>query len=204
MNLINSSNSLFDQRDPTNNKGHVQEFIQTSNNDPILAELRRLFVASFYEYYKTIEPQLDLPAGKTLLLWLEQAFDEEVDELFSHRCRCFLALSSSTIVGFLTTQESKNDSNGIYISQCAVDPACKRQGYGLQLLQHLSTIFPSATSYTCLCRRVNKPALDFYEKCGAKLIDDDRIATKYGYNPVNYLGFQFSNTQLHRDYGKPN
>jgi ribosomal protein S18 acetylase RimI-like enzyme len=186
-------------RHSTITKGQVEEFVPTNNNDPVLVQLRHLFVSSFYEYYNTIEPQLNLPKGITLQHWLENAFDEEADELLSHKCRCFLISTpppSSVIIGFLTIVDTENDPNGIYISQCAIDPIFKRKGYGLLLLKYLTSIFPATTSYTCLCRRVNKPALQFYQKCGAKLIDDGQIATHYGYNPLDYLGFQFTSYQL--------
>jgi ribosomal protein S18 acetylase RimI-like enzyme len=177
----------------------VEEFIPTNNNDPILIKLRPLFVSSFYQYYKTVESQLNLPAGKSLLSWLEQTFDEEADELLSHKCRCFVIYTptpSSAIAGFLTVADSKNEPHGIYISQFAIDPIFKRKGYGLLLLKHLMSVYPSGTSFTCLCRRVNKPALDFYEKCGAKFIDDNLVATQYGYNPLDYLGIQLTSGQF--------
>jgi ribosomal protein S18 acetylase RimI-like enzyme len=179
----------------TFSKSRVEEFIPTNNNDPILIELRHLFVSSFYEYYKTVESQLNLPAGKSLLSWLEEAFDEEADELLSHKCRCFVIYTcppSSVIAGFLTTTDSKNEPHGIYIAQFAIDPTFKRKGYGLLLLKHLTSFYPSATSYTCLCRRINKPALKFYEKCGAKLIDDNLVVIQYGYNPLDYLSIQLT------------
>ncbi|CAF1000456.1 unnamed protein product [Rotaria sordida] len=184
---------------PTINKHHIEEFIPTSNNDPLLIELRHLFVSSFYENYKTVESQLNLPAGETLLTWLETAFNEEANKLLSHNCRCFLIYTSSSlsvISGFLTIKENENDSNDIYISQCAIDPTFKRQGYGLHLLKYLTKVFPFATSYTCLCRRVNKPALKFYEKCGATFIDDNEIVIKYGYNPIDYICLQLNSSQL--------
>ncbi len=96
-----------------------------------MPELRRLFVLSFYEHYKTIEPQLNLPPENSLITWLEKAFDEEVDELLSRIYRCFLIFTPppSVIAGFMLTAESKNDPNGIYISQFAIDPKYKRKGY---------------------------------------------------------------------------
>jgi len=198
MNSDKNSNMPYEQEGTCHSTIRVEEFVPISNNDPILPELRRLFVSSFYEHYKTIEQQLNLPPETSLITWLEKAFNEEVDELLSHICRCFLIFTPppSVIAGFMLTADSKNDPNGIYISQFAIDPKYKRKGYGLLLLKHLISVFPSATSYTCLCRRVNKPALHFYEKSGAKLIDDDQIAAQYGYNPIDYLGFQFTNNEL--------
>ncbi|CAF2832422.1 unnamed protein product [Rotaria sp. Silwood2] len=202
---MNSNNNLdLSSKDgktyhPTIKQHHIEEFVPTSNDDSLLIELRRVFISAFYEYYKTIEPQLNLPTGETLLNWLETAFNEEVNELLSHQCRCFVIYTpppSSVVAGFLTIKESKIDSNGIYISQYAVDPVFKRQGYGLCLLKYLSTVFPSATSYTCLCRRLNKPALKFYERCGATFIDEDQLVTMYGYSPTDYIGLQFSSSQL--------
>jgi ribosomal protein S18 acetylase RimI-like enzyme len=182
-----------------NSQSRVEEFKPTKKNDSQLTELRNLFVSSFYEYYKTIGSQLNLPEGKTLQHWLEETFDEEADKLLSGKRRCFLIFTqsfSSIIAGFLTTRERENDLNEVYISQCAINPTYKRQGYGSHLMKDLPNFFPSATLYTGVCRRLNQSALNFYEKYGAKRIDDDQIATKYGYNPKDYLGFQFIVNQL--------
>ena len=177
----------------------IEEFLPTSKADPVLTELRRLFTSSFYEYYQTVESQLNLSSNTTLTSWLEKTFDDEAEEILSRQCRCFLIFTtptSTSIAGFLTVKENKNDSHGIYMSQLAIDPILKRNGYGRLLLKHLVDVFPPSTTYICLCRRVNKPALDFYKKNRAQLIDDDRVATTYGYNPVDYLGFQLNTDQL--------
>ena len=83
MNSDTNSNMLSEQEETcysTISKGRIEEFIPMNKNDPILTELRHLFVSSFYEYYKTVEPQLNLPTGNSLLTWLEKAFDEESDD----------------------------------------------------------------------------------------------------------------------------
>ena len=140
----------------------VDEFLPTNKDDPILIQLRPLFVASFYQHYKTVESQLNLPVGKSLSSWLEQVFDEEMADLLSQQCRCFvLYTSSSVIAGFLTVTNSKTETHGIYISQLAIDPRLKRQGYGLLLLKHLTSVYPSAKFFTCLCRRVNSTRTGF-------------------------------------------
>ncbi|CAF1335491.1 unnamed protein product [Rotaria sp. Silwood1] len=178
----------------------VQEFLPSSAHDPILSILRELFVHSFDHFYKEIEVQLKLKSNKTLIEWLQETFDEMKDEMLTKKCRCFMLCSSDTvknyktqgIVGFLTLKEEGKGS--VYISQCAIEAENKRRGYGARLLLHLRTIYPPGTSYWGLCRRANIPAVKFYLKQGAKFIDNEEIATKYGYDPALYTGFQFTDT----------
>ncbi|CAF4407713.1 unnamed protein product [Rotaria sp. Silwood2] len=177
---------------------NVQEFKPTSINDPIFPVLRNLFVRSFDEYYKQIEVQLNLKSEKTLTQWLDETFNDERETILSGEYRCFILCSNQcqdlkdNILGFLTLKEEKKGS--IYIAQVAVRLDIKRRGYGVQLLQHLRNIYPPNTYYWGLCRRANRPALQFYLKNGAKFMTDDDVATKYGYDPTLYAGFEFLDT----------
>ncbi|CAF4081683.1 unnamed protein product [Rotaria sp. Silwood2] len=178
----------------------VREFSPRTARDPILLILRELFVRSFDHFYKEIEAELKIKSGKTLVVWLQETFDEMQDEILTKKCRCFMLCSSDTvkhyktqgIIGFLTLKEEGNRS--VYISQCAIDAENKRRGYGGHLLLHLRTIYPPGTSYWGLCRRANRPAVKFYLKQGAKFIDNEEVATKYDYDPTLYTGFQFTDT----------
>jgi GNAT superfamily N-acetyltransferase len=67
----------------------------------------------------------------------------------------------------------------------------KRRGYGAQLLQHLRNTYPPNTQYWGLCRRANRPALQFYLKQGARFMESDEVATKYDYDPSFYAAFEF-------------
>ncbi len=154
---------------------------------------------SFDQFYQEIEAQLKLKTGKTLVHWLQETFDEMQDEMLTKQCRCFMLCSSDDttknnnrqgIIGFLTLKEEANGS--VYIAQCAIEPESKRRGYGARLLQHLRTIYPPGTSYSGLCRRANRPAVNFYLKQGAKFIDDEEVANKHGYDSTLYTGFQFT------------
>jgi GNAT superfamily N-acetyltransferase len=87
---------------------------------------------------------------------------------------------------------TEEEKGSIYIAQCAIEAENKRRGYGARLLQHLRTIYPPGTFYWGLCRRANRPALNFYLKQGAKFMDDEEVAKKYGYDPALYTGFQFT------------
>ncbi|CAF3610407.1 unnamed protein product, partial [Rotaria sp. Silwood2] len=166
--------------------------------DPIFPVLRNLFVRSFNEYYKQIEVQLNLKSEKTLTQWLDETFNDERETILSGEYRCFILCSNQcqdlkdNILGFLTLKEEKKGS--IYIAQVAVRLDIKRRGYGVQLLQHLRNIYPPNTYYWGLCRRANRPALQFYLKNGAKFMTDDDVATKYGYDPTLYAGFEFLDT----------
>ncbi|CAF1534091.1 unnamed protein product [Rotaria sp. Silwood1] len=112
------------------------------------------------------------------------------DEMLDASCRCFvLSGDQDEIVGFLTLKDEGN--NSIYIAQCAIRADIKRKGYGTQLLLHLRTIYPPGTHYWGLCRRANRPAVQFYIRQGAKYIKDDDVANKYGYDPNLYTGFEF-------------
>jgi ribosomal protein S18 acetylase RimI-like enzyme len=176
-------------------------------HDTVLFKLRELFVRSFDQFYKEIEAQLKLKTNKTLAEWLQETFDEMQEEMLTKKCRCFILCSSEPtaendnkqdIIGFLILKEEENGS--VYIAQCAIEAESKRRGYGARLLQHLATIYPSGTSYWGLCRRANIPAIKFYLKQGAKFMDNEEVATKYGYDPTLYTGFQFTdhrgNSQL--------
>jgi len=167
--------------------------------DPILSILRKLFVRTFDQFYKEIEAQLKLQTNKTLFEWLQETFDEMQDEMLAKKCRCFMLCSSDDaakndnkqgIIGFLTLKEEENGS--VYIAQFAIEAELKRRGYGARLLQYLGTIYPPGTSYWGLCRRANIPAVKFYLKQGAKFMDNEEVATKYGYDPTLYTGFQFT------------
>ncbi|CAF1251652.1 unnamed protein product [Rotaria sp. Silwood1] len=173
----------------------VQEFKPTSINDPIFSVLRNLFIRSFDEYYKQIEAQLNLKSDKTLIQWLDETYNDEQESILSGKYRCFILCSNQyqdlkdNVVGFLTLREETEGS--IYIAQVAVRLDVKRRGYGVQLLQHLRHVYPPNTYYWGLCRRANRPALQFYLKNGAKFMNNDDVATKYGYDPTLYAGFEF-------------
>jgi GNAT superfamily N-acetyltransferase len=131
--------------------------------------------------------------------WLQETFDEMQDDLLKKKQRCFMLCSTDEIVknnskqgiiGFLTLTEEEKGS--VYIAQFAIEAENKRRGYGARLLKHLQTVYPPGTLYWGLCRRANRPAIQFYLKHGAKFIDDEEIATKYHYNPALYTGFQFT------------
>jgi len=163
--------------------------------------LRELFVRSFDQFYKEIQSQLKLKTNKSLIEWLQETFDEMQDEMLSQKCRCFMLCSSddpiendnkSGIIGFLTLKEEEKGS--IYIAQCAIKAESKRRGYGACLLQHMRNIYPPGTFYWGLCRRANRPALNFYLKQGAKFMDDEEVAIKYGYDPALYTGFHFTDS----------
>jgi len=172
---------------------YVEEFIPKTKQDPIVNELCRIFISAFYEFYRTIESELNISNDKTLKTWLEETANETFDDVCSYQARCFIIYTSAKcIAGFLTTKIDENYASNVYLSQCAIDPKFKQQGYGRILLQFLSSIYPPETIYFGFCRRINQPALDFYRKCNATFPDNEQLIINYGYNPRDYLVFQFT------------
>jgi GNAT superfamily N-acetyltransferase len=177
---------------------YVREFLPASIQDPTFSVIRDLFVRSFDQFYQKIETQLNLKSEKNLLQWLDGTFDDEQKEILSGKYRCFLLCGTQEqdpkeiVLGFLTLREEGEGS--VYIAQVAVRLDVKRRGYGAQLLQHLRNLYPLNTQYWGLCRRANWPALQFYLRQGATFMKDDDVATKYGYDPKLYAGFEFADT----------
>lgn len=157
--------------------------------------LRNLFICSFNDFYKQIEIKFNLKSNKSLAEWLDETFNSEQEAILSGQYRCFILSNTANqqwmekIVGFLTVKEEKQGS--IYIAQVAIRLDNKRRGFGAQLLKHLRDIYPPNTYYWGLCRRANRPALQFYLKHGATFMKDDDVAMKYGYDPTLYTGFEF-------------
>ena len=82
--------------------GTIDEYTPSNAEDPILSNLRRLYIDSFYGYYQFIEPDLNLPAGKHIISWLGESFDRVELEVLAKQCRTFLMHNkSSTLVGLL-------------------------------------------------------------------------------------------------------
>ena len=185
---------------PSIDKVIVQEYLPRTVHDPVLPVLRELFVRSFDEFYQEIEVQLKLKMNKTLIVWLQETFDEMQDEMLTKKCRCFMLCSTDVaknsntqgIIGFLTLKEEGKGS--VYIAQCAIEAGSKRHGYGGRLLQHLRTVYPPGTFYWGLCRRANTPAVKFYLKQGATFMSNEEVAAKYGYDSDLYTGFQFADS----------
>lgn len=189
---------------PSIEKTVVKEYIPTDSSDRILPILREIFVNSFDQYYQIIETDLKLKENTKLRDWLHEVFDDMEKEMLEQKCRCFMLRSSEEeeeteynlgIIGFLTLEEK--DDGSIYIAQCAIDAQSKQCGYGSRLIQHLREVYPRGTYYWGLCRRANKPAVNFYVKLGAKFISDKTVANKKGYDSTLYAGFEFTDTTAH-------
>lgn len=171
----------------------VEEYVPKDANDVELLALRRLFVDTFYENYQRIESLLNLDTGKALLPWLEEGFDDMQNKMLTKEFRTFIIRYESVIAGLMTVKEMSEKL--VYISQLAIHTSFKRRGYGDMLMNHLVNIYGSNMTCEILCRRVNKPALDFYLKKGAKIVDDEQLANKYGCNSTDYVSLQITTEQ---------
>jgi hypothetical protein len=187
---------------PSSNRSdvYIREFLPRSSRDPIFSILRNLFIRVFDNYYKHIEANLKLEAGKSLIQWLDETFDNEQEAILTKNSRCFILCtnenedSKESIRGFLTLREEEEGS--VYIAQFVIRGDMKRKGYGCQLLQNVRQMYPPNTLFWVLCRRADQPALQFYINQGAKFMKDFDIAKKYGYDPELYIGLEFVATDL--------
>ena len=188
---------------PAHSQVVATEFLPSAANDPLLPILRKVYVESLSDYYEEIQHQLSLGAGKTLHDFLNATFNDMQEEMLAKTCRCVILRFTTdevietrptSVVGLMTM---KDEGHGcVYIAQLAIDPTYKRRGYGTQLLQHLRVLYPPGTTYHGLCRQANVPAIQFYLKIGASIIDSKPLAEKYHYDPKIYTGLQFKNGQL--------
>ena len=168
----------------------IQEHTFTDTQDLLLFEIRRLFVDSFYDYYQFIESELNRPQGEQIASWLDKIFDRVQNDLLTNQSRIFLMRDESlTLIGLLIVKQVSN--HVIYIAQLAIHPLFKRQGYGSLFMSHLRATFGPTVTYEVLTRRVNKPAVDFYARYGAQVIDDKQIVV-YGYDPKDFIGFRLT------------
>lgn len=78
---------------------------------------------------------------------------------------------------FFHTFSTFNCAPTLYLEDLFVLPEHRRKGLGLAMLKHLAGLAAQRG-----CRRFewsvlewNRPAIEFYEKCGARLLDDWRI-----------------------------
>ncbi|CAF1629247.1 unnamed protein product [Didymodactylos carnosus] len=147
-------------------KTMVKEYVARSERDMELPVLRSLFIESFDDFYKLIEPKLQLRPDISLRDWLDETFNEMQEEMITKQCRVFLLTTGSApsdIIGFMQIKE-ENNTNTVYVSQVAAHASLKRKGFGALLLRYLISVYPPGKTYTGLCRRANDPALQFYMK----------------------------------------
>lgn len=71
---------------------------------------------------------------------------------------------------------------GLYLEDIFVDPAYRGKGYGKALMKHLAQIAvdEQCGRFEWVVLEWNKPAIGFYEKIGAKLMNDWRLCRLTG------------------------
>lgn len=175
----------------------MKEFTPTSRSDPLFKILRDVFEKSFQPHYTEILSQLHLEPGLSLKGWMRKTFDGLQCKLVAKEWRCFTICDQSDlnkIIGLMTTKQEYESDGSLYVAQFCVHPCYKRRGFGSKLLRGLFEFFPSQTKFVGLCRRANRPALQFYLKNGARYCDDPEIAKKWDYPPDLYVGLEFTGT----------
>lgn len=189
--LVASSSSVQSPLFSSRSNIIIEEFRPKFARDGMFPVLGELFVRSFTSAYKQMKMSLD----SDLHEWLEEQFDEEQAAILAGEHRCFTLCDRQytrfhqSILAFVTVRE--DDFNSVYLAYLVVRQDVKRQGYGWQLVQYLHRTFPTNTRFWTIIRKRNQAAAQFYDKYGATAIADDELRDKYGYDPDEYLGFDW-------------
>ena len=169
----------------------IQEFRPNFAHDPMFPVLEELFVRSFTPVYNRMHMSFD----GDLREWLENIFDQERTAILAREHRCFTLSDrrgtqlSDRVLAFVTVRE--DESNSVYLAQLVVRQDLKRQGFGSQLVQHLCRTFPGNTRFWTIIRQRNQVASQFYHAMDATIIPAAELREKDGYDPQEYLGFEW-------------
>lgn len=97
--------------------------------------------------------------------------DSLKDELTNETARFYVLRDNEKLLGYIG---SNNICNEVYITNVAVNGACRGKGYGKKLVNHLlkQSELEKAFFVTLEVRESNKNAIKLYEKCGFKKIGE--------------------------------
>ncbi|MBR5190713.1 MAG: ribosomal protein S18-alanine N-acetyltransferase [Clostridia bacterium] len=97
--------------------------------------------------------------------------DSLKDELTNETARFYVLRDNEKLLGYIG---SNNICNEVYITNVAVNGACRGKGYGKKIVNHLlkQSEFEKALFVTLEVRESNKNAIKLYEKCGFKKIGE--------------------------------
>ena len=93
------------------------------------------------------------------------------DELTNETARFYVLRDGEKLLGYIG---ANNICNEVYITNVAVNSACRGKGYGKKLVNHLikQSELEKAFFITLEVRKSNENAIALYEKCGFKLIGE--------------------------------
>lgn len=97
--------------------------------------------------------------------------DSLKDELTNETARFYVLRDNEKLLGYIG---SNNICNEVYITNVAVNGACRGKGYGKKLVNHLlkQSELEKALFVTLEVRESNENAIKLYEKCGFKKIGE--------------------------------
>ena len=100
--------------------------------------------------------------------WSENSLRDELD---NETARFYVLRDSEKLLGYIG---ANNICNEVYITNVAVNSACRGKGYGKILVNHLiqQSELEKAFFITLEVRKSNENAIALYEKCGFKLIGE--------------------------------
>lgn len=157
------------------------------------ASLTEVFVETFKAVYMAIK---EFPIRDPIQLdhFLKQAAADLMNDLRDRKQRCIYVLSrGGGVLGFLCYKVSDTERTW-YLSQLAVSPQLLKVGIGAALMKQLLDRMPSGFVIYGLIRKVNKPALAFYQHVAAKSGVAFSPSKRWceGYNHEDYDSYECS------------
>ncbi len=135
---------------------------------------RKVFIKTFDEEYKNIEPQNIKPHFKNrddVTNWLSDVFEIEHQYFTSakHPMHWITIEKDHKIIGFIMYEQWKNNKDIWHIRQMAVTPDEQRKGYGTSLIKSIFTFHNNIKKIIVDTRRTNVNAIYFYKKNGFEI-----------------------------------
>ncbi|MEM6338861.1 MAG: GNAT family N-acetyltransferase, partial [Pseudomonadota bacterium] len=130
---------------------------------------RKLFIKTFDEEYKNIEPQNIKPYFKNrddVTNWLSDVFEVEHQYFISakHPMHWITMEKDHKMIGFIVYEQWKNNKDIWHIRQMAILPDEQRKGYGTVLIKSIFTFDNNIKKIIVDTRRTNVKAINFYKK----------------------------------------
>ena len=173
--LTLTNSSVFAFGEYTEQSGSTINFSDDKKSQNFSIQ-RELFIRTFDEEYKDIEPPKIKPHFKSrgdITNWLSNVFDIEHKYFTSakHPMNWITIEKNSKIIGFVMFEQWKNKADTWHIRQMAVIPAEQRKGYGTRLIKSILKLRKNIKKIIVDTRYTNIKAIDSYKKNGFKITE---------------------------------
>lgn len=156
----------------------------------------QLHVESFDHLYLSFsEQELGLKDGLTKKAWLQAMVVEDLEKVLAGELHLATISLNGALAGYAicTKTQIKEDHSEVYLNLLAVKPFKNlktgeplRVGLGRQLIDSVINRHEDATAITLDTRRINKPAIAFYEQLGFECKNRNFSEV----SPVYYVGVE--------------